>query len=449
MITDKKVALFFLGSIMILLIFFVGIDSVYGGFIFVVLLLGVYVVMMEVEVDEKKLIGKKDLKRRVSTRLSVIKQKDDNFSLPIFLDYAQMLFLKTYYSCPDTEKVSKIEPFFSYDLKKLKPTVYSQVVVEKAEITDIKSTGGKCNIAVNFSAYFAAKYKQDMFHCRAEEEWLFSRQANAVSSVPNGFGVLRCSKCGRYLDFDNPGKCTHCGAGQTFENGQWVVSDIKRKQIKRLFPEKELITYRPEKGTSDPSLITDNIKTKEHDFFKIQNYKLMSFRDFENRIAKEYFVKIYNNFSSGQWNSTRHLIYENTWQNIKFMLSEYHRYGYKRIIDNLEVTKTETVNYEKDNFYQTLTVRIFAECYDYVVNYETGIIGGSNRQKRYFSQYWTFLSCIGFTGKITDTELCPSCGKKVGDIDNSGICPYCMNRVNDGNFSWVLYSITEDEDYFG
>lgn len=394
-------------------------------------------------------LTKKDINNRITGQISSLLKKDANFSRPVFLDYAQMLFLKTYYSFTDTRKIKEIEPYFEYDIKKFRRTVYSKVVVEHAEITNIGTSNGKFNVSVNFSAYFAAKYKQKTFHCKAEEEWKFSRKDSAVSSVPNGFGVIRCPKCGKILGFEDYGHCPRCGTVQSFESGQWVVSEVVRFKAEQFFPEETLKLYPPERKEPLPSVVSVSIKRKEHEFFKIQNFKFMNFKDFENRIAKPYFLKIYRDFSLGQWNKTRHLVYENLWQNINFKLSQLKDLGYKRITDSIEVKKTETVNYEKDNFYQMMTVRISAECFDYVINYEDGIIGGSNREKRSFSQYWKFLSCIGFSGKISGPEVCPVCGKDVEDVDNSGLCPYCMNRVNDGNFSWVVYSITDENDYAG
>jgi len=435
--------------------FFVWISAIPEGALCTLLFVGLGLAPLVVKffniIEDTSVLTKKEIKNRVTGQISRFLKDDSNFSRPVFLDYAQMLFLKTHYSITDEKKIKEVEPYFEYDLKKLPQTVYSHVVVENAEITDIKYEGGKCNVSVDFSAYFAAKYKQTVFHCKAVEVWKFSRKAGTLSSVPNGFGVIRCPKCGGFLSFEDYGRCPRCGTNQNYEAGQWVVSEVRRpsESIRQIFPEKALAEYNDETKQPLPSIVSGLLKNKEHDFYKIQNYKFMNFRDFENRVAKPYFKKIYKNFSDKEWNKTRHLIYENLWQNMNLQLLQYKDLGYKRTISDLEVTETETVSYERDNFYQSLTVRIFAECYDYVINYEDGIIGGSNREKRHFSQYWKFVSAIGYSGKFTDPECCPNCGKKAEDVDNSGLCPYCMTRVNDGSFSWILFSVTEDKDYCG
>ena len=434
--------------------FFYWLASFPEGAVFTVCIIGFLapaVIMFLRKIEETPVLTRKDVKNRVTGQVSRFLKDDRNFSQTVFLDYAQMLFLKTYFSFTDDKKIKEIEPYFEYDLKKLTRTVYSKVAVKNAEITDIKIDSDKCNVWVDFSAYFAAKYKQTVFHCKAVEEWKFVRKSGVVSSVPNGFGVIRCPKCGGFLSFEDFGRCPRCGTFQNYESGQWVVEHIKRpeSEIEQVFPEKQLTQYPPANSKPLPSIVSGLLKNKEHDFFKIQNYKYMDFRDFENRVVKPYFLKFYKHFSGNQWNKMRHLVYENLWQNINLLLSLYKDLGYKRILSDMEIKQTETVNYDRDNFYQTLTVRIFAECYDYVINYEDGIIGGSNREKRNFSQYWKFVSAIGYSGKITDIELCPNCGKKVADVDNSGVCPYCMNRVNDGSYSWILYSVTDDNDYCG
>ncbi|MBR6278634.1 MAG: hypothetical protein IKR41_07760 [Bacteroidales bacterium] len=453
--TERRIGLYLLCFLFVISLIFMTYleDSKYGGGILLVFL-GILITILiscEDEENAQKIPGnqRRETGLRINNRIQVLAKKDSNFSLPVFLDYVKIIFLKTYISYTDEEKINEITPFFEYDINKIKKVPFTHVFVDKTEISDIKTFGNRCNVSVDFNAYFQTKYKGEVLHCKSEERWVFSRKADAVSVIPNGFGLLRCPSCGRIYDFSPSGICPHCNCRQNYESGQWIVSDVKRLKISQTNPQKDFLKYRPEIGTSDPSIVAPNLKKAEEVFSKLHSYRYPSFKIFESRIAKPYFMKICSCFASDTWNKARHLIYENSWQNIKFKLSLYKSYGYKRVFDSLEIKKTETVNYEADNFYQSVTVRIFAECYDYIINYEDGIIGGTNRQKRYFSQYWKFVSCIGFIGKYEDLEVCPCCGLSVGDVDNSGVCPYCMNKVNDGNFSWVLYSITEDEDYCG
>jgi hypothetical protein len=49
----------------------------------------------------------------------------------------------------------------------------------------------------------------------------------------------------------------------------------------------------------------------------------------------------------------------------------------------------------------------------------------------------------------TDLSKCPSCGAPVDKMGEAGVCEYCNNKITDGYFSWVLFSITQDEVYTG
>ena len=44
---------------------------------------------------------------------------------------------------------------------------------------------------------------------------------------------------------------------------------------------------------------------------------------------------------------------------------------------------------------------------------------------------------------------CPNCGAPADKMGQSGVCEYCGSKITDGNFSWVLFSITQDEVYEG
>ena len=86
-----------------------------------------------------------------------------------------------------------------------------------------------------------------------------------------------------------------------------------------------------------------------------------------------------------------------------------------------------------------------------VVNKQGKLIGGSAKRPRLFSEYWTFIRTAGVQ-KIDnpyDLKSCPSCGAPADKVGQTGICAYCGSKITEGQFSWVLAVMTQDEVYEG
>ena len=125
------------------------------------------------------------------------------------------------------------------------------------------------------------------------------------------------------------------------------------------------------------------------------------------------------------------------------------RSGYANKLADIQITKIETAKYDIDFNYESITVRIFAQCLDYIVDSQGNKVAGNNKKPRKFSEYWTFVANKNAVFKNTDLHKCPNCGAPVEKIGESGICEYCNSKISDGNFSWILFSITQDEVYTG
>ena len=115
----------------------------------------------------------------------------------------------------------------------------------------------------------------------------------------------------------------------------------------------------------------------------------------------------------------------------------------------VDISKIEFANIEIDKFYESLTVRIFASALDYTINSKGWKIGGSKKRARKFSEYWTFIRRSGVETDSYDYGTCPNCGATADKMGQSGTCEYCNTKISNGDFSWVLAVITQDEVYKG
>ncbi len=139
-------------------------------------------------------------------------------------------------------------------------------------------------------------------------------------------------------------------------------------------------------------------------------------------------------------------------ESYSFWIDTYKKEGIKNKLDNIEIQSIEIASVDIDTYYETFTVRIFASCLDYMENRSGKLIGGSNKKARKFSEYWTFMRRAGIDTKENNAinlHNCPNCGAPADKMGQAGECEYCGTKISNGDFSWVLAMITQDESYNG
>ncbi len=388
---------------------------------------------------------KKTLRQRLATLISA----DNNFSKPVFLDYATMLYNRLYLSYNKPE-VEDIKPFFLTALPALGRNRFSEITIGSIDITDIETKNNAVSITVSIDANYTVTNIDtgNAYRAQVVEDWYFTRKVGGKSPLPQGFGVIRCVNCGGALDFKDSGVCKHCGSHISFAQGQWMVSSANRKRVVRTSVS-DMLTYEAEEGTNMPTIYAPTIAEGEQTFIKHHGNVYNSFKMFEDVVAKPYFREIYKHWSENTWNQARHLLSERQWNNFNEYHNQLAAYGYTNKLDNLKITNVETVNYDVDYNYEMITTRIFAECRDYIADSDGKVMAGDSKNLRRFSEYWTFVASRRATFERNALSKCPSCGAPIDKMGEAGVCEYCNNKITDGNFSWVLFSITQDEVYSG
>ncbi|MBR2104805.1 MAG: TIM44-like domain-containing protein [Bacteroidales bacterium] len=388
-------------------------------------------------------------KKSLTQRLANLISADNNFSKPVFLDYATMLYNRLYltYNKPEMEE---IKPFFLSELPALGRNHFSEITIGSIDISDVTTRGDAVIITVSIDANYTVTNIDtgNAYRAQVVEDWYFTRKAGVRSPLPQGFGVIRCTNCGSALDFKDSGVCSHCGSKISFEQGQWMVSRANRKRMVRTSTS-DMLTYEDEEGTNLPTIYAPTLAEDEQTFIHHHGNIYNSFKMFEDVVAKPYFREIYKHWSENTWDKARHLLSERQWNNFNEYHNQLASYGYTNKLDDLKITEVETVNYEVDYNYEMITTRIFAECRDYIMDANGKVVAGNSNTPREFSEYWTFVASRRAKFERTDLSKCPSCGAPVDKMGEAGVCEYCGNKITDGNFSWVLFSITQDEVYTG
>ncbi len=170
---------------------------------------------------------------------------------------------------------------------------------------------------------------------------------------------------------------------------------------------------------------------------------------FADKVVKEFFLKIYDAWSKNKLDSARNLLSDRLYESFTFWIDAYRSAGLTNKLENITIQNIQFVRIDLDRFYESITVRIFASSLDYVVDKDGSVKGGSNKRPRAFSEYWTFIRRMGVEKDEYDYSTCPNCGAPADKMGQAGVCEYCGTKISNGDFSWVLAIITQDEVYSG
>ena len=388
--------------------------------------------------------------------LKKMKKSDENFSNILFIEFTTALYHK-FHTFKGKPAFTTIAPFFSERLKNkqkngsLSIGNVSEIVIGNIEIVSIELNRNIYDyLTVNIQANYTTTKNGNSQRRVTDEKWLLKRKKGVKSAAPELMRTLTCPSCGATANFSDSGHCAHC---QTFIQGgehQWMVESTTEKI--ETFSSHGLGHYEQETGTDYPTIVHDNLRNNIHNYLVDNNIPAWNdyFDQLKNVIVKPIFLKIYSAWSENKWNEARHLISDRLYDSYKFWITNYKQENLVNKLNDIEIGRIDLAHIDTDKYYETITVRIFASCYDYVENSRTGkLIGGSKRHKRVFSEYWSFVRRKGVQKDESKFDLnkCPNCGAPADKMGQAAECEYCGTKISFGDFSWVLAMIVQDEVY--
>lgn len=275
------------------------------------------------------------------------------------------------------------------------------------------------------------------------EIWSLERKRDVLSPAPAQATALHCPRCGAPLQKDSVGACSFCLTKIDSGEFQWFVRNISLLERDERGP---LLTADvPEVGTELPSVIQPNFTAIRTAFE--QNYPEFSWSKFQERAAL-IFQELQAAWSSLDWDRARPHETDNIFQMHQYWIDAYRRQGLRNILDQARITAMQPVKIQEDAFYNAITLRIWAEGYDYTVDTNGKIVSGSMNNRRRWTEYWTFIRNRGSKGPARADLNCPNCAAPL-KINAVGICEFCGGKVTSGEFDWVLSKIEQDESYRG
>jgi predicted lipid-binding transport protein (Tim44 family) len=386
--------------------------------------------------------------------VSQLQKKDPNFSLPLFLDFAQLLYINIF-QMAGKHQLDKMKVYLAPSLlEKMENNCRSiqeikDIIIGSCSIVGIDLVNQEEDlIALTFETNYAVKaaenQKTSIYTYYEYAKWILARKKGIISKGPGEMNRIGCPQCGGSLD-DNPeGKCSYCG--HEFHNGviTWYVKSITLLDQTLKSPE---ISggYAVEKGTQLPTLFQPEFQQRFIDFKN-------KYPDFDESQFTQRAIYIFKNlqqaWTTQKWELARPYETDHLFQTHLYWINLYKKERVRNVLKDIQVSKVQLVKIRSDAYYDALTVRIYAAMIDYTETIGGNLMGGDPKHSRPFSEYWTFIRRAGVKGTDKKTDQCPNCGNtlKIGMV---GKCEYCGSKITTGEFHWVLSMIEQDDGYTG
>lgn len=435
------------------------------AFLFFIVLLAVLIAALNDKLNESNSLGSRPFKgawnpdelvgklrprngdESVSAQLDRLKKSDPNFSAPVFDSFVGLLFVR-YHQARAIKRPQSVAGYVSSQmLEKLSSephlTSVIDIVVGSQKITAIRQSGNQTEVTVNFTACYTEISEAGSKPIYAEERWTFSRETGVVSSMPEQILRLSCPCCGQTRELKPDGTCFSCQSVVNRGQFNWIL--IARQILSHQDKPTIDISNDTEEGLERPTVYDPRYypelrahKGRHPDF---------DWDAFGSRV-RNIFVNLQNAWSSQDFDKARPYEMDVLYDSHRYWIDRYKAEGLTNHLADISVSKIEACKIVRDAFYESITVRIFAQMRDWTTDRSGALVAGNPKKIRKFSEYWTFIRRIGSDAPIQpDLSLCPSCGAPLDHINQSGVCHYCQSQIASGNFDWVLNSIEQDEVY--
>jgi hypothetical protein len=388
-----------------------------------------------------------------------LRRFDPNFSEIIFTDFCYALYARAQTERA-TGRMNELSPYMSQEARdsliERNPQGLQElrgVIVGAMQIVGAREINFEGKPFVNITVEFETNYtevlgqngnrpREETYYVR--ERWLLERKRDVLTPAPAQATALHCPRCGAALQKDTRGACAFCGAMIASGEFQWFVRSINLLTREARGP---LLTSNvPEVGTDAPTVVQRGFREARAAFEKMNpNFQWGEFME----RARLIFNELQTAWSTLDWERARPHETDNIFQMHRYWIEAYKKQGLRNALDDCRILSMQPAKITGDAYYNAITLRIGAEGYDYTVDTKGKVVAGSKRNKRRWTEYWTFIRNRKANPLHSRTDLsCPNCGAPL-KVNVTGICEFCGGKVSSGEFDWVLSKIEQDESYKG
>lgn len=393
----------------------------------------------------------------IARSFNQLRKFDPNFSEIVFTDFAYALYGKAHEARGrGTAALDEFSPYLSGParnaLLQRNPAGLIEVkgvIVGAMQVADIS---GLETPTVNISLLYETNYTEvtrangstsEMTYY-VRERWDLERKRDRLSPPPAQATALHCPRCGAPLQKDTVGACAFCRTKIDSGEFQWYVRKVTLLSREAKGP--LLTSDVPEAGSDLPSVVQPNFARIRSEFE--QANPAFSWEAFQGR-ARLIFNELQSAWSTLDWERARPHETDNIFQMHQYWIDAYKRQGLRNVVDQAAVSAMQPVKIQEDAYYQAITLRIWAQAYDYTEDQTGKVVSGSKTTLRQWTEYWTFIrNRQAKQAPAQSTLNCPNCGAPL-KVNAAGICEFCHGKITSGEFDWVLSKIEQDEAYSG
>ncbi len=391
----------------------------------------------------------------VPRQFDQLRKFDPNFSEIVFTDFAYALYGKAHDARGrGAAALDHFSPYLSdvarANLLRRNPSGLQGVkgiivgALNVADVSGLEMPLVRINLIfeANYTEVVNANQKQTEMSYYVRERWELERKRDVLSPPPGQATALHCPRCGGALQKDSAGACAFCATKIESGEFQWYVRDVALLNRDARGP---LLTSNvPEVGTDLPRVVQPSFETVRVAFEK--NNPNFSWGAFQAR-ARLIFDELQTAWCTLDWDRARPHETDNLFQMHQYWIDAYRRQHLRNLLDQCTITAMQPVKIMEDKFYNSITLRIGAQGYDYTVAEAGRVVSGSKSQLRRWSEYWTFIRNREAKPAAARFDLnCPNCGAPL-KVNAAGICEFCGGKITSGEFDWVLSRIEQDESY--
>jgi ribosomal protein L37AE/L43A len=394
---------------------------------------------------------------RMRDELERLRDWDPGFSLIVFEDFLHALFTEVHVA-RGAGTLDRLAPWVS-EIPRQRLARFAERRVESVvlgamhwhDVRGLKADSARIVVSVDFEANYTeseplpGKPEKDMApHATywVVERWTLSRSKQAKSRPPKKARVFECPSCGAPLDKIVGATCSYCGNVVDTGDFDWVVGEIE--SLKREPRAPSLLGDTPERGTELPTLIDPHTELR----FRALTKKdpAVTWPALEARI-RLVFHELTEAWNARDLQGARPYVGDRLFETLGYWIETYRRQNLRNLTDDAQVMQITIARVSEDAHFDAITVRAFATSLDYTLDAQDRVVGGSRKQQRRYSEYWTLIRGVTVRGAPRSEPVCPSCGGPAANVNQAGTCGHCGVEVTTGDFDWVLSRIEQDEAY--
>jgi ribosomal protein L37AE/L43A/RNA polymerase subunit RPABC4/transcription elongation factor Spt4 len=381
-------------------------------------------------------------------RLDGLRRFDPNFSEITFSDFCYSLYAKAHYA-RGAGDLDRYAPYLSAGarnaLRSRNPPDLKEVRGVVVGAMSIASVRGLDSPQVTVTITFESNYTEMRSTTEAsyyvKELWTIERRRDVLSPPPEKAKADHCPRCGAALHTRADGACEYCGVKIDSGAFQWYVRAVSLTTRESRGP---LLTSNvPEQGTDRATVYQAGFGHARASFEA--THPEFRWEAFELRV-RAIATELQDAWTARNWERVRPLETESLFQMHRYWIDTYTLQRLRNVVADFRVTTVEPVKIDSDAFYESITVRIYAEGRDHTVDESGATVAGSGLQLRRWTEYWTLIRTR--TAADASKRACPNCGALVA-VGATGVCSYCGGKLTSGEFDWILSRIEQDESYRG